>query len=107
MTGGSRVASGVASPFLRNDVTAARSQLRTLNAQLLRARDFGIWSATELRRTDVAAPNNERMTVDVAGPTMRSPLWGSHRDNEAIFDLFSFGETWVVLATRKIGRRRL
>jgi hypothetical protein len=101
------VASGVASPFLWNDVTAARSRSRTLNAQLLRARDFGIWSVTELRRTDVVAPNSEGMTVDVAGPTMRNPSCGSHQDNEAIVDSFSFGETRVGLATTQIGRRRL
>jgi hypothetical protein len=101
------VASGVASPFLWNDVTAARSHSRTLNAQLLRSRDFGIWPVTELRRTDVLAPDNEGMTVDVAGPTMRSPSRGSHQYNEAIVDSFSFGETWVGLTTHKIGRRRL
>jgi hypothetical protein len=101
------VASGVASPFLRNDVTAARSHSRTLNGQLLRSRDFGIWPVTELRRTDVVAPNNEGMTVDVAGPTMWSPSFGFHRDNEAIVHLFSFGETWTGLATTQIGRRRL
>src|SRR5580704_8259313 len=107
MTGGTRVASGVASPFLRNDVTAARSQLRTLNAQLLRARDFGIWSFTEPRRTDVVAPNNEGMTVDIAVPTVWSPSCGSHQDNEAIVDSFSFDETRVGSATTQIGRRRL
>jgi hypothetical protein len=101
------VASGVASPFLRNDLTAARSQSRTLNAQLLRARDFGIWSVTELRRTDVVAPNNDGITVDVAGATMRSASCGFPQDNEAIVDSFSFGEARVGLATTQIGRRRL
>jgi hypothetical protein len=98
------VASGVASPFLWNDVTAARSHSRTLNAQLLRTRDFGIWSITELRRTDVVAPDNERMTVDVSVPTTSC---GSHQHNEAMVDSFSFGETWAGSATHKIGRRRL
>jgi hypothetical protein len=101
------VASGVASPFLWNDVTTARSHSRTLNAQLLRSRDFGIWPVTQLRRTDVVVSDNESMTDDVAVPSMRSPSCGSHRYNEGIVDLFSFGETWVGLATTQIGRRRL
>jgi hypothetical protein len=93
------VASGVASPFLRNDVTAARSHSRTSNAQLLRARDFGIWSVMEPRRTDVVTHDNEGVTVDVADLTSGTSLGHSQRHNEAMFDFLSFGEMCVGLAT--------